>query len=166
MGIAVELHMDDEMDDATFKRLVAECGGYFEDKGMHEVVMAISSLTWEAGGKAKLEKLGIADLALLLGTLEDLTPEEMAWRTPLQVAAAADRVANLLAARNPDVAFVVDQFEERFGNEDETARELALEFENGQGSWALLEMEVRSLAKVARWLAANGVPRVTFVQIL
>lgn len=166
MGIAVELYMDKEMDAAMFERIAADCGGYFEEKGMHEVLYAITTRSWEDDDRAKLEQLGIADLALLNGTIDDLGPEDMVWRTPSQIAAAADRLADQLEARNPAVAFVVDQFEERFGNEDESARDLGLEFEEGQGSWALLESEVRNLAKVARWLAANGVPRVTFLQNL
>lgn len=166
MGIAVELYMDKEMDDATFKRIAADCGGYFEEKGMHEVIYAVTIRSAEKDGRAELERLGIADLALLTGTIDDVEPENMEWRTPLQVAAAADRLAEHLEARNPEVGFVIDQFEERFGNEDETARDLGLEFEEGQGSWALLEPEVRNLASVARWLAANGVPRVTFLQVL
>jgi len=166
MGIAVELYMDKEMDDAMFERIAADCGGYFEEKGMHEVLYAITTRSWEKDDRAKLELLGIADLALLIGTIDDLGPEDMEWRTPLQVAQAADRLGDHLQARNPAVGFVVGTFEERFGNHDEAARDLALEFEEGEGSWAFLESEVRNLAKVARWLAANDVPRVTFLQVL
>jgi hypothetical protein len=166
MGVAVDLHMDKELDRATFKRVIADCGGYFEEKGMHEMIYAITMRSAEQDGRAKLEQLGIADLALLLGTIEDVTPEDMAWRTPVQVAQAAERLTDHLEARNPAVAFVVDQFEGRFGNRDQAARDLGLKFEAGEGSWALLELEARLLGKNARWLAANGVPRVTFLQVL
>lgn len=166
MGIAIEIHMEPEMDEAMFDRIVTDCDGYFEEKGMHEVIFAVTMKNDEGDGSRLLDRLGIADLALVTGTIEDLAPEEMEWRTPEQVAIAAERLAGHLAARNPDVAFVIDQFAERFGNEDDTARSIGLEFEDGEGNWALLESEVRLLAKVLRWLAANGIPKVTFLQNL
>lgn len=165
MGIAAEIYLDEEQDMETFERMVEECG-HFEEKSMHEVLFAITFDGEKLRPESELQALGIGDLAILNGTPDDQPPERMSWREPLKVAEAADRLADHLKARDRKVAFVVNQVEERFGNADKDAGTMGLEFQPGEGGWALLEGEIRILAKIARWLAAEGAPRMTFVQNL
>jgi len=165
MGIAVEIFLDKEWDEETFERMAKECG-YFEEKTLHEVLFALTYDGEALRSESEIQALGIEDLTALNGTLEDYDdPEMLMWGDPLRVAAAADRLAGHLQNRDTRVAFVAKQLEERFSDMDGEAQTMDLEFRPGEGSWAVAEQEVRALAKVARWVAAAGHPRMAFVQV-
>lgn len=166
MGIAAELYLDEEQEPETFDRMVKACGGYFEEKGMHDVLYAISFGNWWPLHARRIRKLGIEDLAILNGQPDDQPPAMMAWKEPAAVAEAADRLVVHLESRNRKVGFLVRAFNKQSGNADEAATEMGLAFRPGEGGWAILAQDMRILASVCRWLKAEGVPRLTFVQNL
>jgi len=106
------------------------------------------------------ERLNLKPLQIRNSAPLDVTVQNcpQAWAPPAEVAAAADRLAAALEARDPEAAPFVEEYTE---GRAEFRRGIEYPIPADDKDWEFLGQEFRDLARVARKVAEEGISQIT-----